>query len=209
MATKRMVNCDFLNASKFKTRLSNKAKLLYFYMFLNADDKGFVDTTEEIMDTLTNNDVNFHSQGSLDLIENTYHSSLIELITNGLVYEFLNHHNEKTHLIRHWHFHNVMLKNPYSNYNSLLKRVKMIDNEYILKNENDEKKEREEKGRRWIGIDGNRLDGENKEDGINKKEIINDNNEEKSVDSVDSDDWDTIVKQIEEGNNPKGDTKDD
>ena len=46
MATKRMINCDFLNASKFKTRLSNKAKLLYMYMFINADDKGFVDTTE-------------------------------------------------------------------------------------------------------------------------------------------------------------------
>ena len=207
MATKRMINCDFLNASKFKTRLSNKAKLLYMYMFINADDKGFVDTTEEIMDTLTNNDVLFHSQGSLDLVDNTYQSALSELINNGLVYEFLNRHNEKTHLIRHWHFHNIMLKNPSTNYNNLLKRVKMVENEYMLKTENDENKEREDKGRRWKRLDGNRCDENKDGSNINKKEIINDNNEEKSVVGSKGYDWDAMIAELED-NTPKGEELD-
>ena len=54
MAKHRLISCEFINAASFKNSLSNRAKLLYLLMFVNADDKGFVDTTDDIINALEN-----------------------------------------------------------------------------------------------------------------------------------------------------------
>ena len=97
MAKKRLLNCEFINASSFKVNLSNKAKLLYVYMFVNADDKGFVDTTNEIIESLTKNDTDFRNEINMALLNNDYPSALVELISKGLVYEFRDNHNNRIH----------------------------------------------------------------------------------------------------------------
>ena len=59
MSKHRLVNCEFIHASSFKVNLSNKAKLLYLMMLTSADDKGFVDTTNDIINALKTNDNEF------------------------------------------------------------------------------------------------------------------------------------------------------
>lgn len=132
MAKKRLLNCEFINASSFKVNLSNKAKLLYVYMFVNADDKGFVDTTNEIIESLTKNDTDFRNEINLELLENDYNSALVELISKGLIYEFRDNHNNRIHLIRHWYFHNKMVKGLWTNYGGLLEKVHVSNNEYFM-----------------------------------------------------------------------------
>lgn len=132
MAKKRLLNCEFINASSFKVNLSNKAKLLYVYMFVNADDKGFVDTTNEIIESLTKNDTDFRNEINMALLNNDYPSALVELISKGLVYEFRDNHNNRIHLIRHWYFHNKMVKGLWTNYGGLLEKVHVSNNEYFM-----------------------------------------------------------------------------
>lgn len=132
MAKKRLLNCEFINASSFKVNLSNKAKLLYVYMFVNADDKGFVDTTNEIIESLTKNDTDFRNEINLELLDNDYNSALVELISKGLIYEFRDNHNNRIHLIRHWYFHNKMVKGLWTNYGGLLEKVHVCNNEYFM-----------------------------------------------------------------------------
>ena len=141
MARKRLINCDFFNSSAFKTSLSNKAKLLYVYMFANADDKGFVDSTTEIIETLTNCEQAFNEQVSLELLQNDYKSALDELMDRGLLYCFENKHNNKVYLIRHWNLHNINLQKAWTNYTNYLNQVKVVDNKYIRKKEYKEYKE--------------------------------------------------------------------
>ena len=130
---KRLINCDFINDSKFKVELSNKAKLLYLYMLTIADPVGFVGQSKELVETLSKNDRDFHNEASLDLIEQTYDDALHELIDKGFIYEFVNKYQGTTHLIRHWYFHNnnKTLRNVYTNYSSYLKKVELLDNEYV------------------------------------------------------------------------------
>lgn len=132
MAKHRLINCDFVNAQSFKGSLSNKAKLLYLYMFLNADDKGFVDITQEIIDSLKRNDNEFEKTINMSLLENTYETALSELLDRGLIYVFVDNHNNKIHLIRHWFLHNQLKKGLWTNYYNLLEKVYIDNNEYIL-----------------------------------------------------------------------------
>ena len=129
MSKKRLINCDFLNASSFKVNLSNKAKLLYLFMFANADDKGFVDTTNEIIQSLEENDKNFEPNINMSLLGNDYKSALDQLINTGLLYEFIDNHQNHIYLIRHWYLHNKMLKGLWTNYGAFFKQVEVIDNE--------------------------------------------------------------------------------
>ena len=48
MARHRLVNCEFLNAGSFKVNVSNRAKLLYLMMIVSGDDRGFVDSTQDL-----------------------------------------------------------------------------------------------------------------------------------------------------------------
>ena len=142
MVKKRLLNCDFVNASSFKVKLSNKAKLLYLLMFANADDFGFVDTTSEIVESLEQNDLAYNGeQVSLTLLENDYKSALLELLEKGLLYEFRNNHNCRVHLIRHWYFHVVDPKKKWTNYFGYLKFVSVVNAKYVLKEKVGKEKE--------------------------------------------------------------------
>lgn len=132
MAKKRLINCEFISASSFKVNISNKGKLLYLMMFVSADDKGFVDTTNEIIQSLEKNDKDFTNTENLSLLSNDYKSALTELLDKGLIYEFEDNHLNKIHLIRHWYYHNKMCKGLWTNYANFNDLVYVEANEYKL-----------------------------------------------------------------------------
>lgn len=132
----RLINCDFLNAGSF-VNLSNKAKLLYIYMFVNADDVGFVDNVPNIITLLTSQE-----QGenvSLSLLNNDYNSALEEIGNMGLIYRFTNKHNHSVYLIRHWFMHNRWKKGLLTNYGKYRGLVELDNYEYQLKESSKEK----------------------------------------------------------------------
>lgn len=132
MAKHRLINCEFVNASSFKVNMSNRAKLLYLTMLTNADDKGFVDTTQELINSLANNDIEFDKKISLELLSNTYESALNELLDKGYIYEFKDKHNNVVHLIRHWFYHNNYKKGLWTNYRTFFDKVHLDSGEYII-----------------------------------------------------------------------------
>lgn len=123
----------FLNASSFRVNVSNKGKLLYFTMIINADDKGFVDTTNNLIQSLNDNDKEFRNEINMQLLDNDYTSALQELIEKGYVYEFRDNHNNKIHLIRHWFLHNKLVKGLWTNYGNFSAMVELKNNEYHKK----------------------------------------------------------------------------
>ena len=141
----RLINCDFLYSEAFNDKISNKAKLLYFTMFIYGDDKGFVGNTNSIIEKLKKNDDEFTNQVNLSLIENDYNSALLELINMGFIYEFRDNHNNRVHLIRHWFIHNKWRKGLSTNYGSFLKLVDLVDYKYVLKESSKEIKLNESK----------------------------------------------------------------
>lgn len=132
MAKHRLINCEFVNASSFKVNMSNRAKLLYLTMLTNADDKGFVDTTQELINSLANNDIEFDKKISLELLNNTYESALNELLDKGYIYEFKDKHSNVVHLIRHWFYHNNYKKGLWTNYRAFFDKVHLDSGEYII-----------------------------------------------------------------------------
>lgn len=132
MAKHRLVNCEFLNAGSFKVNISNKAKLLYLMMIISADDRGFVDTTEDVINALTKNDNDFDKVERLELLENTYHTALVELINRGYLYEFKDNHSNRIYLIRHWFFHNKFIKGLWTNYRDFLNQVHLESDKYVM-----------------------------------------------------------------------------
>lgn len=132
MARHRLLNCEFINAGSFKVNVSNRAKLLYLMMFVNGDDRGFVDTTQDLINTLEKNDNELDKVERLELLDNTYTSALTELLEKGYIYEFKDNHSNKVHLIRHWFYHNKLKKGLWTNYRNFLELVHLENNEYIL-----------------------------------------------------------------------------
>lgn len=128
----RLINCEFLNAGSFKVNVSNRAKLLYFMMIVSADDRGFVDSTKDLINALEKNDNELDKVERLELLENTYNTALNELIDKGYLYEFSDSHSNKVHLIRHWYFHNKYIKGLWTNYQGFLKMVHLENNEYTM-----------------------------------------------------------------------------
>ena len=135
MSKHRLINCEFINAGSFKVNVSNKAKLLYLLMFTSGDDCGFVDTTQDIINALTKNENEISNVVSLDLLENSYNTALQELLEKGLVYEFKDNHSNKVHLIRHWFFHNKLIKGLWTNYKNFKDLVEIKNNEYLYRKE--------------------------------------------------------------------------
>ena len=127
---KRLISCDFINSSAFKVKLSNKAKLMYVYLFTNADDKGFVANALESARLLQDLENEENNNG---LVEFTYENALQELVDKGLCYLFADKHGNDTYLIRHWFYHNKLIKDLESNYQSLLKQVQLVDNEWQMR----------------------------------------------------------------------------
>lgn len=132
MARQRLIHCEFINSASFKVNVSNRAKLLYLFMVLNGDDRGFVDTTQDLINALTKNDEEFDKVERLELLENTYDTALQELLDKGYIYEFKDNHLNKVHLIRHWFYHNKYKVGLWTNYRNFLDQVHLENNEYIL-----------------------------------------------------------------------------
>jgi len=126
MSKHRLINCEFVNASSFKVNMSNRAKLLYLFMIFSADDRGFVDTTQDLINTLDQNDEEMErGKICLELLENTYTSALNELLQKGYLYEFIDNHSNKVYLIRHWYYHNKYRKGLWTNYRNYLEQVSL------------------------------------------------------------------------------------
>lgn len=133
---KRMINCEFINASSFKLRISNKAKLLYFYFCFNADDYGFVANADELITLLNSNDYDFHNQASCDLLEYDYKTAVSELQDKGLLFVIHDNYENNIYLIRHWFAHNTIPTSRItpSNYEKYLEDYTLTkDNIYIVK----------------------------------------------------------------------------
>lgn len=132
MAKQRLINCEFINASSFKVNVSNRAKLLYLMMITNGDDRGFVDSVQDLINALTNNEKEFDNTISLELLENTYNSALQELLDKGYIYEFKDSHSNRVYLIRHWFYHNKYKTGLWTNYKSFFEQVHLENNEYVM-----------------------------------------------------------------------------
>ena len=103
-------------------------------MFMSGDDLGFVDTTQDLINALKENDSEFDKVERMELLENTYNTALTELIDRGYLYEFRDNHNNRVHLIRHWFFHNKWVKGLWTNYQTFREQVYLKNNEYLLCN---------------------------------------------------------------------------
>ena len=143
MIKQRLINCDFLNASSF-TKLTNKAKLLYLMMITRADDKGFVDTTDDIIEKLNNKDTQ-EGNVSLELLSNDYVSALVELMNNGYLYEFNDKYGNRVHLIRHWFIHNKWKDRLTTNYNKYFALIESNNGRYYIKKKVDKEKLKQNK----------------------------------------------------------------
>lgn len=130
MPRQRLINCDFFGVSGFTKNLSNKAKLLYFFFLVNADDKGFVGNGLDIAEKLDQCEETFENI----LFAYKHVEAIHELVEKRLIYEFSDKVGNKTYLIRHWFFHNKNQKFLTTNYVSYLAMVDLIDNEYHLRN---------------------------------------------------------------------------
>ena len=139
---RRLISCDFFNASSFKVKLTNKAKLMYLYLITNADDKGFVANALETARMLQ--DLENETENN-SLVMFTYENALDELVENGLCYRFTDNYDNDTYLIRHWFYHNKLVKGLDTNFQTLLKKVELIDNKWQMRKkplkENKESKE--------------------------------------------------------------------
>lgn len=155
MARSRLINCDFMNNM---TKVSNSGKLLYFMLFVNADDKGFVGNGEEIVRALSNND------------KQNYDKAVEELVSKGLIYEFKSNYDNNVYLIRHWYYHNHFKNNLWSNYQKYLLMVDLENGEYLIREK--ERKPLKEIKTNEIKLNEIKKENEN-ESSINDEEKFN------------------------------------
>ena len=129
MANQRLLNCDFFLKGAFDNVSSNKAKLLYFYLFINADDMGFVGNADKVIKNL-----NEESQEENGLVEYKFENAADELVNKGYLFRFGDNHGNQILLIRHFFMHNKY-NSRYctTNYFSLRAQVELIDGCYEMK----------------------------------------------------------------------------
>ena len=189
MTKKRMINCDFLNASGFLSNLSNKAKLLYFMFITNADDEGFVGNALDLANSLDNCEQNFENT----LFSYTYKQAIEELVDKRLVFEFSDKANNKVYLVRHWFMHQQTLQKRFTNYISYLSKVELENGKYQLKTiERERIIGKEKKGNEMKGTQISNISNKdfNDSDTIVEKE---NKTQEKDWEQ----DWDKILKEME------------
>lgn len=87
MNTKRMFSCEIVESDDF-AELSNNAQLLYFHLVMSADNRGYVNKTRKIINSLIG-------------IEKTDLDELVEK-------KFVLKRNETLYLIKGWYIHNEM-----------------------------------------------------------------------------------------------------
>lgn len=175
----RLINCDFLTKGPF-LKVSNKAKLLYFLMIINADDRGFVNNTDDIIELLTNKEIE-EGNVSLKLLNNDYTSALVELEDKGFLYWWDDKYGNRVYLIRHWFIHNKWKSGLHTNYGKFLYRVELKDYKYYLK-EKETLKENKDK------IKQNNLNEIN----LNEIKSCEPNQEISEVD------WANVLKELDE-----------
>jgi len=127
---KRMFNVGFMVAESFKMNLSNKSKLLYTYIVLSSDDRGFCDNVKELIVLLNGNDHEFLNTG---LVEYDYKSALQDLLERGYLIWITDNHGNDIYLVRHWYLHNQIPKDRVneSRYETYLDYFEINDeNEY-------------------------------------------------------------------------------
>ena len=182
---KRLINCDFLNASGFRENLSNKAKLLYFFFLTNCDDKGFVDNASSIASQLDQCEENFENT----LFRYRYTDALTELTDKRLVFEFVDKVGNKVYLIRHWFFHNNNQKFLSTNYISFLSKVYLDGGKYYLKTH--------QKVLEKETIKENKIKGNERKGNEIDKELENnrDISKEQETDTWEQE-WDKIVSEL-------------
>ena len=129
MANQRLLNCDFFLKGAFDNVSSNKAKLLYFYLFINADDMGFVGNADKVIKNL-----NEESKEENGLVEYKFENAADELVNKGYLFRFGDNHGNQILLIRHFFMHNKY-NSRYctTNYLSLRSKVELIDGCYEMK----------------------------------------------------------------------------
>ena len=138
MANQRLINCDFFLKGAFDGVSSNKAKLLYFYFFINADDFGFVGNANKIIKDLKD------ESAEEGLAQYTFENAADDLVDKGFLFKFVDRHQNVIYLIRQWFIHNKPnLKYLSTNYLSLKAQVEVVDGCYEKK-ENHIKKENKE-----------------------------------------------------------------
>ena len=139
MANQRLMNCDFFLKGAFDDVSSNKAKLLYFYFFINADDYGFVGNSAKIIKSL-----NEQEEDNNALVQYTYEIAANELVDRGFLFKFTDKHQNNIYLIRHFFIHNKYnSKYCTTNYLSFRAKVELVDGCWELK-ENHLRKENKE-----------------------------------------------------------------
>ena len=136
MANYRLINSDFIRDME----VTNKAKLLYLFFMFNADDLGFVGNGKKVVSNLQNEEV------EVGIAQETFKDALFSLVDKGLVYAFENNYGDTIYLVRHWFLHNKWKRGLWTNYKSLTKKVKLVDNEYVLKSEEEIKADQE----KWL-----------------------------------------------------------
>ncbi len=124
---KRLINCDFVNDSAFKVKLSNKAKLLYFFIFSNCDDYGFCGNVDEL--TIIFDGLEYQTSDNA-LISQKYADALLELVERGYLLKFDDKYNNSVYLVRHWYLHNSIPEKRVTptNYQKYLDRVELNQN---------------------------------------------------------------------------------
>ena len=110
------------------TKVSNTAKLLYYMLFVNADDRGFVGNAEDIIKILNDNEKK-HKES----VDRDFNAALLELKRKGLILEFTNKYECNVYLIIHWYYHNKKKNNVWTNYYKYFCLVEIVDNKYVLK----------------------------------------------------------------------------
>ena len=159
MANQRLINCDFFIKGAFDNSLDNNAKLLYFYLVINADDLGFVGNTDKIIETLDKD----NKENAL--VQYTFDNACQVLIDQGFVYCFVDKHHNRTLLIRHWFLHNKWQKFLSTNFISYRAKVEIVDGCYEMKNP----------------YKGKEINKSNKSNQINKTNKNNNNNDNEDL----------------------------
>ena len=169
MANQRLINCDFFLKGAFDGFSSNNAKLLYFYFFINADDYGFVGNANKVI-----KDLNEEENDDNALVDYNYSNAADELVDKGLLFRFLDRHQNQILLIRHFFIHNKY--NPKfitTNYYSLKKQIELVDGCWELK-----KKPLKENNVNKENNANNVNNEEEKEESVIVEKVENDNEED-------------------------------
>lgn len=184
MANQRLMNCDFFLKGAFDDVSSNKAKLLYFCFFINADDLGFVGNSAKIIKSL-----NEQEEDNNALVQYTYEIAANELVDRGFLFKFTDKHQNNIYLIRHFFIHNKYnSKYCTTNYLSFRAKVELVDGCWELK-ENHLRKENKE---------NQQINNVNKEDNESLHDVIESLGkiDKKNDDKEWEQEWDKTMQEL-------------